>query len=120
MGVPDTRRAYSFNARIATTPVNSRMPTGISSRVHVLLLAGEILLGGKQNRIVVEDVLVPPLSGPLTLPVYCVEQGRWAGDAKPFTTRGSFAAPGLRARMLERSDQREVWAEVDRYATRAA
>ena len=89
-------------------------------RVHVLLLAGEILLGGKQNRIVVDDVLVPPLSGPLTLPVYCVEQGRWAGDAKPFTTRGSFAAPGLRARMLERSDQREVWAEVDRYARRAA
>jgi len=89
-------------------------------RVHVLLLAGEILLGGKQNRIVVEDVLVPPLSGPLMLPVYCVEQGRWAGDGRAFTTRGSFAAPGLRARMLERSDQRDVWAEVDRYANQAA
>ena len=67
----------------------------------------------------VEDVLVPPRSGPLTLPVYCVEQGRWAGDGKPFTTRGAVAAPGLRARMLERSDQRDVWAEVDRYAKRA-
>src|SRR2546425_12065396 len=31
MGVPDTRRAYSFNAKIATTPVNSRKPTGIST-----------------------------------------------------------------------------------------
>jgi len=89
-------------------------------RVHVLLLAGEILLGGKQNRIVVEDVLVPSLSGPLMLPVYCVEQGRWSGGARAFTTRGSFAAPGLRARMLERSDQRDVWAEVDRYAKQAA
>jgi hypothetical protein len=89
-------------------------------RVHVLLLAGEILLGGKQNRIVAEDVLVPPLSGPLMLPVYCVEQGRWAGSAQAFTTRDSFAAPGLRARMLARSDQRDVWAEVDRYAEQAA
>ena len=88
--------------------------------VHVLLLAGEILQGGKQNRIVIEDVLVPPRSGPLTLPVYCVEQGRWAGAGKQFTTRETLAAPQLRARMLERSDQREVWAEVDRYAKRAA
>src|SRR5438309_11537707 len=31
MGVPDTRRAYAFNARIATTPINCRMPTGIST-----------------------------------------------------------------------------------------
>jgi hypothetical protein len=88
--------------------------------VHVLLLAGEILQGGKQNRIVVEDVLVPPQSGPLTLPVYCVEQGRWQGAGQPFTTRETLAAPRLREKMLERSDQRDVWAEVDRYARRAA
>jgi ARG/rhodanese/phosphatase superfamily protein len=88
--------------------------------VHVLLLAGEILLGGKQNRIVTEDVLVPPRSGPLTLPVYCVEQGRWAGVAKQFTTRDTLAAPKLRARMLERGDQQQVWAEVQNYASRAA
>ncbi len=88
--------------------------------VHVLLLAGEILEGGKQNRIVVEDVLVPPRSGPLTLPVYCVEQGRWAGVGKQFTTRDTLAAPKLRARMMERGDQQQVWAEVQNYARRAA
>jgi hypothetical protein len=88
--------------------------------LHVLLLAGEILQGGKQNRIVVEDVLVPPRSGPLTLPVYCVEQGRWQGAGSQFTTRETLAAPRLREKMLERSDQREVWAEVDRYARHAA
>jgi hypothetical protein len=88
--------------------------------VHVLLLAGEILQGGKQNRIVVEDVLVPPRSGPLTLPVFCVEQGRWQGAGKQFSTRATLAAPRLREKMLERSDQRQVWAEVDRYARSAA
>jgi ARG and Rhodanese-Phosphatase-superfamily-associated Protein domain len=88
--------------------------------VHVLLLAGEILQGGKQNRIVLEDVLVPPRSGPLTFPVFCVEQGRWVGDAKGFAPREIVAAPQLRARMLERSEQQQVWAEVDRYAKRAA
>jgi hypothetical protein len=88
--------------------------------VPVLLLTGEILQGGKQNRIVLEDVLVPPRSGPLILPVYCIEQGRWVGDGKAFVPREILAAPQLRARMLERSEQREVWAEVDRYAKRAA
>ena len=88
--------------------------------VHVLLLAGEILMGGKQNRIVIEDVLVPPRSGPLSLPVHCVEQGRWAGAGKQFTTRDTLAAPKLRARMLERSDQQQVWAEVQNYARSAA
>jgi len=88
--------------------------------VPVLLLAGEILQGGKQNRIVVEDILVPARSGPLILPVYCVEQGRWQGADARFTTRETVAAPRLRQEMLAGSDQRKVWAEVNRYAERAA
>jgi hypothetical protein len=101
-------------AAVPTLVVDNR------GKTYVLLLAGEILLGGKQNRIVLEDVLVPPLSGPLTLPVYCVEQGRWTGRTPDFTSRGAFAAPRLREKVLERSDQQQVWAEVDRYASRLA
>lgn len=89
-------------------------------KAHVLLMAGEILLGGKQNRVVTEDVLLPPLSGPRDLAVYCVEQGRWAGRSGSFDARGTFAAPRLRARVMERADQGRVWAEVSRYAARAA
>jgi hypothetical protein len=89
-------------------------------KVHVLLLAGEILLGGKQNRVLVEDLLLPPLSGPRAIGVYCVEQGRWAGPRKEFDGRGSFAAPRLRSKVMERADQGRVWAEVERYARRAA
>jgi hypothetical protein len=87
---------------------------------HVLLLAGEILLGGKQNRVLVEDVLLPPASGPRDIGVYCVEQGRWAGRSKEFEGKGSFAAPGLRSRVMEKAGQGRVWAEVDRYARAAA
>ncbi len=85
---------------------------------HVLLLAGEILLGGKQNRVVTEDVLLPPLSGPVDLQVYCVEQGRWnpEGSRAGFSARGTFAAPQLRSKVIERQSQGEVWAEVDKYA----
>ena len=90
------------------------------SKTHVLLLAGEILLGGKQNRVLTEDLLLPPLSGPRAIGVYCVEQGRWAGRTKEFDGRGSFAAPQLRSRVMEKAGQGSVWAEVDRYARKAA
>jgi hypothetical protein len=89
-------------------------------KVHVLLLAGEILLGGKQNRVLREDILLPPLSGPRNIGVYCVEQGRWAGRSKDFEAKGTFAAPALRSRLMEKADQGRVWAEVDRYARAAA
>lgn len=89
-------------------------------KAYVLLLAGEILLGGKQNRVLTEDLLLPPLSGPRAIGVYCVEQGRWSGRSREFDARGSFAAPGLRAKVLERVEQGRVWAEVDRYTRSAA
>ena len=88
------------------------------SKSHVLLLAGEILLGGKQNRVLSEDILLPPASGPRNIGVYCVEQGRWAGRAH-FDAKGSFAAPGLRSSVMEKAPQGRIWAEVERYARRA-
>jgi len=90
------------------------------SKSHVLLLAGEILLGGKQHRVLREDILLPPLSGPRPIGVYCVEQGRWAGRTKDFETKGSFAAPSLRSRVMDKAPQAKVWAEVDAYSRRAA
>jgi hypothetical protein len=87
---------------------------------HVLLLAGEIVVGGKQNRVVAEDVLLPPAGGPRQIAVYCVEQGRWAAAPKDFAVPGSLAAPKLRSELLARPPQQQVWNEVSRYAARAA
>jgi hypothetical protein len=43
----------------------------------LLLLAGEVVVGGKQDRIVQEDRIIPPVSIPVALNVFCVEHGRW-------------------------------------------
>jgi hypothetical protein len=95
----------------ATVPeliVNNR------GKAHVLMLAGEILVGGKQNRVLSEDILLPPLSGPRPISVYCVEQGRWSGSRKEFQSKAYVAQPSLRRKLLEQTDQHRVWAEVDR------
>ena len=89
-------------------------------KIHVLLLAGEILLGGKQNRVLREDILLPPLSGPRPIGVYCVEQGRWNEGRKEFESKGSFAQPGLRSKLMERVGQQQVWDSVAKAAREAA
>lgn len=88
-------------------------------KTHVLLLAGEILIGGKQNRVLREDILLPPWSGPRAIGVFCVEQGRWNEGRKDFESKGSFAQPALRSKLMERPDQGRVWDSVARSARAA-
>jgi hypothetical protein len=91
----------------------------------VLAYDGQEVLGARQNRTFDGTVLVPA-HAKLTVPVNCVEQGRW--DASRHT--GSFAAapqaspPGLRRARHEtqqpgdahRSYQRMVWSHVSALA----
>ncbi|MBI3071234.1 MAG: hypothetical protein HYY84_03815 [Deltaproteobacteria bacterium] len=48
------------------------------------LVGGEVILGGKQDRVIREDVVVPPLSQNFRVKVFCVEQGRWNGRSMAF------------------------------------
>jgi len=53
-----------------------------SSNVSVFVHAGDIIKGGKQDRTIRYDMLLPPMSGKRPLDCFCVEHGRW-------TNRGS-------------------------------
>jgi hypothetical protein len=82
------------------------------SKVHVLLLAGEILIGGKQNRVLREDLLLPPWSGPRNIGVYCVEQGRWNEGRKDFESRNSVVQPSVRSHVLGKAAQSRIWSGI--------
>jgi hypothetical protein len=84
-------------------------------RQAVLMLAGEILLGGKQNRILQRDVLLPGRSGWVELPVYCVEHGRWTGRSGAFAESSQVAGANVRAMANAQVEQSEVWAGVEAY-----
>jgi hypothetical protein len=81
-------------------------------KAYVLLLAGEILIGGKQNRVLREDLLLPPWSGPRNIAVYCVEQGRWNEGRKDFDSRGSVVQPSVRSHVLGKAAQSRIWSGV--------
>lgn len=80
---------------------------------YVFGMAGEIVTGAKQNRMLQKDVLLPPKSGWLELPVYCVEHGRWHGASAEFSSKGQIAAGRVRGKAANTESQSEVWAEVD-------
>lgn len=77
----------------------------------VLVIAGELLVGGKQDRIVARSVVVGKRSRS-RIPVFCMEHGRWMGSAT-FASAEAMGHADLR-RMAISGDQREVWMEVAR------
>jgi len=84
--------------------------------VAVLLLSGEIIVGGKQNRTLRDDVLLPAHSAQIEVPVLCIERGRWKGPHVKFDHRSSVAALDVRAGVAGGATQKEVWSKVGDYA----
>jgi hypothetical protein len=99
-----------------------------NSKRPLLLLAGEIVTGGKQDRVIGKDRIVPAESDPVDLSVFCVEPGRWVATSDRFGASGTtygggvgasisrlpavMAQPSVRAKAMGDKDQNQVWAEV--------
>ena len=81
----------------------------------ILMLSGEIVAGGRQNRVLRDDVLLGRHSGWVELPVLCIERGRWHGRDEAFAKSSSLAAVGVRARVQAGVPQSEVWDGVSYY-----
>ena len=81
------------------------------SKRPLLLLAGELVSGGKQDRIIGKDRLVPVGSKPLPLDVFCVEHGRWSSGAS-FTDAKTIVHPSVREQATFQRDQGRVWNAV--------
>src|SRR5215469_2249247 len=64
----------------------------------VFVMAGEQLVGCKQNRVVNASMMVPP-HGEMPIPVTCVERGRWGYRSPVFSSERSSSHYRLRAMM---------------------
>jgi hypothetical protein len=82
------------------------------SKRPLLLLAGELVSGGKQDRIIGKDRIVPVGSEPLPLDVFCVEHGRWTGASSQFMASKTIVHPSVREQAAVAQDQKEVWDAV--------
>jgi hypothetical protein len=101
-------------------PVYIPQPTGASvnqlvlvnhSRRPLLLLAGELVSGGKQDRIIGKDRIVPAGAPAIPLDVFCVEHGRWTGSSQ-FAAALTIVHPSVRESAAVDQKQTEVWDAV--------
>lgn len=89
----------------------------------VFLMAGELLVGCKQDRVINASIMMPA-KDKLNIPATCVEAGRWSYRSRKFSSGGTSshgllrkmmsrqAAEHYKARGIPGSDQAAVWAEV--------
>jgi hypothetical protein len=82
------------------------------SKRPLLLLAGELVSGGKQDRVIGKDRIVPVGAPPLPLDVFCVEHGRWTGASQQFSAANTIVHPSVRERAAVDQKQQEVWDAV--------
>lgn len=78
----------------------------------LLLLAGEVVSGGKQDRVIGKDRIVSIGADPLPLSVFCVEHGRWTGGSDKFQASGTIVHPSVREKAAVDQSQAQVWAAV--------
>ena len=99
----------------------------------IIVLCGDVVKGGKQDRIIEEDMLVAPRSGKKDLKVFCVESGRWSDNRQQVVARTRSRNPspppaprtpsfnshynkgsmGLRKVVEKEKDQGKVWKKVE-------
>lgn len=109
------------------TPTVPELVATVKGTVPVLLVEGEVLVGIAQDRTLNVSVLCAA-DAATTIPVACVEAGRWGGRSAAVRMSSSHTASAMRAaklrsmqadesgRRLRRVDQGQVWDDVERYA----
>jgi uncharacterized protein YxeA len=100
-----------------TGTVNTLMVDNTSDDVYIYIHSGDIVRGGKQDRTVGYDYIIPPKSGKMPLDSFCVESGRWQKRGNELAEQFSVSDNLLSSRELKlaakyRASQPAVWAEV--------
>jgi hypothetical protein len=111
-----------------TGDVNRLLVENLSADTPIYIESGDIVKGGKQDRLLTVDLILEPRSGPVPIASFCVEEGRWrprgTEDAKQFNGNHT-AAPGRQMKLITRQagfadtamqpagqSQGKVWQEV--------
>ena len=102
-----------------TGTVNTLMVDNSSNDIYIYIQSGDIVRGGKQDRTVGYDYIIPPQSGKMPLGSFCVESGRWTKrgneqDANFSVSENLLSSKDLKLAAKFRGSQSDVWNEVQK------
>ncbi|MBS1911820.1 MAG: hypothetical protein JST22_07525 [Bacteroidetes bacterium] len=101
-----------------TGSVNELAIENSSADHEVFVQAGDIVRGGRQDRVLSYDLILPAKSGRIPIASFCVEHGRWAQrgtepSAKFSTSTNQLAGRDLKLAAKRLRSQDEVWKQVE-------
>jgi len=114
-GLLEIRETFSSGGNVNQLEVRNL------SKDTVFIMAGELVSGGKQDRVIAKNILLPPGKNFVPLPVFCVEHGRWSAgseDGASFKEHRAFTANSVRSKAVQNADQSAVWQQVDEVTTK--
>lgn len=81
------------------------------SRIPLFIAGGELMLGGRQDRMVTRDTVLIPNGRDQYVSVMCVEEGRWSNKEKKLSYF-NYANPRLRKVAGQSANQVLIWREI--------
>lgn len=100
-----------------TSDVNELLVQNKSAKYEVFIQSGDIVKGGKQDRVLSVDIIIPAKSGKISIEAFCVESGRW--EQRKSESAGQFSSSNerivtknLKLAANKSRSQNEVWEEV--------
>jgi len=106
-----------------TSEVNDLEVENLSKELDVFIQSGDIVKGGKQDRVLAVSIIIPARSGRVSIQAFCVESGRWTKrgveDAAKFTSSNErIVTKELKLAANSARSQQEVWDKVSEAQTR--
>ncbi len=100
-----------------TSNVNELEVENLSKELDVFIQSGDIVKGGKQDRVLAVSIIIPARSGRVKIEAFCVESGRWQKrgneESTKFTSSNDrIVTKDLKIAANATRSQQEVWAKV--------
>lgn len=100
-----------------TGAVNRLTAQNHSKDQYIFIQSGDIVKGGRQDRTLGQDLLLPPKSKKVAIDAFCVEQGRWSqrGPEKVgafSSSKKQLSSKALKIAAKKAKSQTEVWQAV--------
>ncbi len=114
--LPLARALHQQKVIVRETGDVSQLTIENLSEEEVFVQAGEIVKGGRQDRVLSTDLVLPPRSGRVGIGSFCVENGRWRKRGAEAADRFASSEANLAHKELKLANRRgaqgEVWAGV--------
>ncbi|MFN0139377.1 MAG: ARPP-1 family domain-containing protein [Pyrinomonadaceae bacterium] len=108
-----------------TSEVNELEVENLSKELDVFIQAGDIVKGGKQDRVLAISIIIPARSGRVKIEAFCVESGRWQKRGNEDSTKFDSSNERVVTKELKIAanatrSQAEVWNKVSDAQVRLA